>query len=270
MKYKGMLMSFSFSVLLALFIFSTAGRVYPFGFSADQRETVNLQSYVISDFGDEKDRTNNTIWKARFSRYAKPTDPMQELSPPDPKACALNYVEARPLGLPQEMDAKQKYALGIKAEFIKKGYNWIEILPVKASNSIVGSDGKPNEAVEGTPMPIELAGIVKSLDMWVWGGNYKYWLEFYLQDYKGFLHRLPAGDIAFIGWRNMRTKVPDDIPQAEVHVPFLKSLKLQMVKLWAYPTERVDQFYCYFDYMQVQTDVYQERFNGDDLANSRW
>jgi hypothetical protein len=65
-------------------------------------------------------------------------------------------------------------------------------------------------------------------------------------------------------------QIPDNIPQAEMHVPFLKSLSLQMIKLWSYPTERVDQFYCYFSYLQVQTDVYIERFNGDDLANKRW
>ena len=108
------------------------------------------------------------------------------------------------------------------------------------------------------------------MDMWVWGGNYNYWMEFYLEDYKGFLHRLPAGDISYVGWKNLRTRIPDDIPQAEYHVPFMKPLKLEMIKLWSYPTERVDQFYCYFDYLQVQTDVYLERFNGDDLANNKW
>jgi hypothetical protein len=134
----------------------------------------------------------------------------------------------------------------------------------------MGAGGKPDPDLKGKPTYIELIGMVKSLDMWVWGGNYKYWLEFYLVDYKGFLNRLSAGDLTFVGWRNVRTKVPDYIPQAEYHVPFLKSLKLTMVKLWANPTERADQFYSYFDYMQVQTDVYMQRFNGDDMANNRW
>jgi len=66
------------------------------------------------------------------------------------------------------------------------------------------------------------------------------------------------------------SKIPEYIPQAEHHVPFLKNLKIVMMKLWGYPTERVDQFFVYFDYMQVQTDVYRQRFNGDELAEIKW
>jgi hypothetical protein len=269
MKYKGskvVVLSFLF---LAVVLFCN-GKAFSFGFSDKERDTVNLQTFVVSDFGDEKDQTNNIVWKAKFSRFAKPSDYTKELSGWDSNACAVSYVEARPLGLPQELESKQKWSLGIKAEFIKKGYNWIEVYPVKTSGGIMGSGGKPNVDADGKPAMVDLVGVIKSLDLWVWGGNYQYALEFYLWDYKGFLHQLPAGNITFVGWRNMRTKVPDYIPQAENRVPFLKPLKISMLKLWAYPTERVDQFYCYFDYMQVQTDVYLERFNGDDLAAKKW
>lgn len=268
MKYKGSVVLCSF--LIVLFFGIGNSKIYPFGFSEKGRETVNLQTFIISDFGDEKDQSNSIVWKVRFSRFAKPADPSKELSSWDTNACGANYVEAKPLGLPQEVDSKQKWSLGIKAQFLKKSYNWIEVFPTKSAGSIMGAEGKPNTLAEGSSYSMPLVGVIKSLDMWVWGGNYKYWLEFYLTDFKGFLHRLPAGDLDFIGWKNMRTKIPDEIPQAETHVPFLKPLKLEMVKLWAYPVERVDQFYCYLDYLQVQTDVYLERFNGDDLANNRW
>jgi len=269
MKYKGSMVLFS-SFVFALFFLVGTVNVYPFGFSERERNTVNLQSFVLSDFGDERDQTNGLIWKSRFSRYAKPLDVSKEMSGPDPKSCNVGYFEAKPLGIPQELESKQKWSLGVKAQYIRKGYNWIEIYPVKVSNSTILSSGKPDANLDGSLSPVNLVGVVKSLDLWVWGGNYKYWMEFYLQDYKGFLHRLPAGDVGYIGWKNLRTKIPDYIPQAEYHVPFLKSIRLEMIKLWAYPEERVDQFYTYFDYLQVQTDVYVERFNGDDLANNRW
>lgn len=264
MKYKG-----RWLIGFLLFIVCLNVSAFPYGFSDKERDTVNLQTFIISDFGDEKDQSNNIAWKVRFSRFAKPADPAKEMSGPDTNACTFNYMEGRPLGLPQEQEAHQKWCLGVKAQFIKKGYNWIEIYPTIASNGIMSGD-KPSTTVESYAVPLNMVGVVKSLDVWLWGGNYHYWLEFYLEDFKGILHRLPAGDIAYVGWKNLRTRVPDNILQAEHHVPFLKPLKLQMIKLWSYPTERVDQFYTYLDYLQVQTDVYLERFNGDDLANKTW
>jgi len=269
MKYKtGRLILLS--GLILFFLILKVNFVFSFGFTEKGRETVNLQTYVVSDFGDEKDQTNGIVWRAKFSRFAKPADPNKEMSTWDTNACDVRYVEAKPLGIPQELESRQKWSLGVKAQFIKKGYNWIELYTVKAKGSIYSAQGQPDPNVEGDKIALPLIGVIKSLDLWVWGGNYRYWLEFYLVDYKGFLHRLPAGDIEYVGWRNLRTRIPEYIPQAQKHVPFLKPLKLEMIKLWSFPDERVDQFFVYLDYMQVQTDVYLERFNGDDLASKIW
>jgi hypothetical protein len=276
--------------LISLFLFLSfviicKTNLFSFNIGGGRQAAVNLQTLVVSDFGNDSDQSNNIKWNAKFSRFAKPIDPNQENSPADPKACGVTYVEAKPLGLPQYIDAREKWSLGIKAQFTRKGYNWIEVYPVKGSagsetakqtvtitsNQTNTSSGQPAVSEGGNVIsPISLPGQIKSMDMWVWGGNYHYWMEFYLVDYKGYLNRLTAGDIDFVGWKNVALKIPDYVPQAEMHVPFLKSLSLQMIKLWSYPTERVDQFYCYFNYLQVQTDVYVERFNGDDLANKRW
>lgn len=282
MRYKAG--SFAVSVAVFSLVLCIAAKAFPFGFSDTQRDTMNLQTFTVSDFGDSKDRTNGIVWGIRFSRFARPATGDDYRMPPDPEYCNGTYVEARPLGLPVEIESQQKWSLGIKAAYIKQSYNWIEIIPfyseefqrgnrdtqpqpIFLSNNEFTVVGRVGNAV---PKPISLIGVVKSLDMWVWGGNYKYWLEFYLQDFKGYLHKLSAGDIDYIGWRNLRTKVPDYIPQAEDYVPFMKPLQLTMLKIWAYPIERIDQFYCYFDFMQVQTDVYVERFNGDDLAWETW
>ena len=261
------------AALVAVLISGMVNSVSPYGFSKEQQNTVNLQTFVVSDFGDNVDKAKQIIWKSKFSRFATPTDPQQVMSPPNPDFCAIQYIKGKPLGLPQEVDTNQIFCLGIKATWIKQSYNWIEIIPHKADGSVpMGKNEAPdptmnsNEAISNIVLP----GVIKSLDMWVWGGNYHYWIEFYIQDYKGFMHRLNAGDLTYVGWRNLRTPIPQNLPQAEYHVPFLKSLNLTMIKIWSYPTERIDQFFAYFDYLQVQTDVYIERFNGDDLANIKW
>lgn len=287
MKHKGRGMSIAV-IFIILFVSITA-TVFPFGFSRDQKDIVNLQTFVLSDFGDEIDQSNNMVWVAKFSRYAKPADTSKQMSDPDTNVCAPVYFEGKPLGLPQSMEKKQKYCLGVKAAYIKQGYNWIELYPIVLSGGVLDGNGKPMTSVIGhtgnnvlddlggkftnlskQATNVNLIGVVKSLDVWVWGGNYRYWLDFHLVDYKGFLHRLNAGDVNYVGWLNLRTRIPDYIPQTEYHVPFMKNLKLIMLKLWSYPNERVDQFYVYFDYMQVQTDVYEQRFNGDELGTNRW
>ncbi len=282
MRYKAG--SIASTMLVFSLILGVVAKAFPFGFSTTQRDTMNLQTFTVSDFGDSKDHTNGLVWAIRYSRFARPVVGDDYRLPPDPEYCNATYLEAKPLGLPMEVDSQQKWSLGIKAAYIKQSYNWIEIIPFMSSNfqrSASGTQPRPilltnNEFTSVGPVgndypkPITLIGVVKSLDVWVWGGNYKYWLEFYLEDYKGYLHRLTAGDINYVGWRNLRTKVPESIPQAEQYVPFMKPLKLTMLKIWAYPTERIDQFFIYFDFMQVQTDVYVERFNGDDLAWETW
>ncbi|URA09356.1 flagellar filament outer layer protein FlaA [Thermospira aquatica] len=267
MRYKGIWL---ITLLTMLLFFGYTSSLFGWGFSDRDRETVNLQTFLISDFGDEKDQTNNLVWKARFSRFAKPSNIMDPGSPVDPEACNSAYFAGKPLGIPEEMEQRQKWVLGVKAQYVRKGYNYVEIIPYHLARAGVDANGKPSNVGDVKETNVSLVGVVKSLDMWLWGGNYNYWLEFYLRDYKGFLHRVPAGDIKFVGWKNLRTTVPSYIPQAQNHVPFLKPLKLEMIKLWSHPEERVDQFYVYLDYLQVQTDVYLERFNGDDLANNRW
>ena len=250
-----------FMRLVALSVFCLSASVlFPFGFSKDGSSSVNLQTFCISDFGDTNDVTEGIVWRSKYSRFQKYADEKGVY-------CTNVYVEGKPVGLDKRFDESQKYALALKASFIKKGYNWIELYPVKVQGS-VGQPPDPNTQGEVTTLPLQ--GVVKSLDLWIWGGNYDYDFSFHLLDYKGYLHIVEAGNIEYVGWKIIQTAVPPYIPQAETQVPFLKPIRLVAIKLLASPEERVDQFYAYFDYMQVQTDVYMERFNGDDLAENVW
>jgi len=114
--------------------------------------------------------------------------------------------------------------------------------------------------------PLPMIGKVEAIDVWVWGGNFQWRLELHLLDYLGYKHVIDAGWLNFVGWRNIRLSVPRHIPQGEKYVPRLKTLRFEKFVLLANPGEREDIFYVYFDRMQIQSDVYMERFDGDDLV----
>ena len=81
MKYRGSFLWIG-AIALGISLFLTSSKIYSFGFSEGEKEAMNLQTFVISDFGDGKDQSNNIVWNARFSRFAKPADSMKEMSEP--------------------------------------------------------------------------------------------------------------------------------------------------------------------------------------------
>lgn len=78
---------------------------------------------------------------------------------------------------------------------------------------------------------------------------------------------LPLGDIQYTGWKNLTARVPSSIPQAEQYIPSLKRLKLVKFMIWTRPTERVAKFYVYIDHLKVLTDLFETRFDGDELED---
>ena len=65
----------------------------------------------------------------------------------------------------------------------------------------------------------------------------------------------------------MRVTIPQHIPQAEKYIPKEKPLKFTKYVIWTRPAEVVDGFFIYIDHMKVLTDLYIERFDGDNLVN---
>jgi len=148
------------------------------------------------------------------------------------------------LGTSKE-DSKQ--SLGIKAAFSRKGYNWIDIFP------------KADKAKGKFP------GTVKSIDMWVWGGNFFYNLEIVIEDFRGYRYSLPMGDLQYFGWRNKNVQIPPSIPQDEPYAPRTKGLRFNKFRIYSTPGERVDRFHCFFDYFKIVTDAYKEQYDGWEL-----
>jgi hypothetical protein len=226
-------------VILSLFIvFLTCAAMV----TADEK-TVNLESVVIQSF----DNPDTDTWMAVGSKFSTTGFPK------------VAYAKAWPTALfGSNADNKDLRSLGVSGKFDRREYNWIDLIPVKKN---------ANGEMASSPLP--LPGRVKMLDMWVWGSNYNYYLEAYLQDFQGVVHIIPMGDLNFEGWRNLRIYVPDNIPQSQRYLPKRETLSLVKIRLWTRPTEKVDGFQIYFDQIKVLTDTFETLYDGDNLADPK-
>jgi hypothetical protein len=145
--------------------------------------------------------------------------------------------------------------LGMHGAFLRKGYNYVEIVPGEGE----GGNFKPK--------PIEIPGRADAIDIWVWGSNYAYSLEVHLRDYNGIDHVLDFGSLQFIGWKNLRVRVPGTIPQSWKYLPRLRNLEVTKLVLWTTPTEKVDNYFMYIDQLKVISDIFETRYDGDNLAD---
>jgi len=231
-----------------------------FSLSANQ-PTVNLQSIVLDTFDGETTRqwtvggrtfTHEFEWRVDASRFASTIDGQ---SFPQ-----LGFIQAWPMALfGPNREGRDIRSLGVWGRFDRRGYNWIDIFP-----SVVGSGAGDDPP---TPFEIPIPGQIRYLDMWVWGSNLNYYMEVYFRDHRGIVHVVPMGSLSFQGWQNMRVRIPNHIPQSRVVLPRVSGLSLVKFRVWTTPVERVDNFFIYFNQLQVLTDIFESLFDGSDLAD---
>ena len=243
------------AVLLLLMLSLTTVSVF-----SDER-TVNYLSVVVESFNGQTVREWNYSgrnfrydfdWAVDGSRFAS-----REGTTPFPR---MTYVEAWPVQLfgsnPIEQNVR---SLGIWGSFDRRGHNWIDVYPVVTGS---GQDEEPP-----IPYEIPMPGRILTLDLWVWGSNLNYTLEAYFRDHLGLVHAIPMGSLAYSGWRNLRVNIPHTIPQSRRIQPRYAGLQFVKFRIWTTPNERVDNFFVYFNQMQVLTDTFETYFDGNDLAD---
>ena len=223
---------------------------------------------------------------------------------PDPARSDVRYTQNKPEGITDFVGGPQQFVLGVKAQFTQQGYNWIELRPyttgdapapaavadpaaapaavadtqaeasvnpedflLKTSGAV---DTAPDKDAEGEVFRIPFAGKATDISVWVWGGYYGWWVEAYLKDFLGYQYRLPMGDLLYTGWKQKRTAIPDSVVQRRDRLPSTQTLEFEMFKLWSFPSEKVDQFYVYFDLLQQGSVVSTEIFNGKKLESELW
>ena len=222
-----------FSVSLLCLIFLLATNLFA------QNVPENLQTRVLASFDGGEDFE----WIVRSNGGKEgEVEPVWQLVPVFPRAL-YNRNNPAPDGA---------QALGVEASFIRRGYNYLEFIP-----TLGGEEG------EGIPIP----GVAKSLDVWVWGSNYNYYMEIHLKDYRGVSHVMKMGNLSFRGWQNLRASIPSVIPQVDFYDPLGSHLQISKIVLWTTPGERVGGFQVYLDELRTLTDVFATPYDGDDLAD---
>ncbi len=220
------------------------------------RTTEDLQSRIIERFdspdgsGDagKYEFQQNNRWIVRGSKFITKGFPKFE------------WVKTFPSALYAKVPEGADYrSFGIQAAFDRQGYNFLELVPVADKNA---DNGDP--IPKGIPIP----GRIKNLDMWVWGSNYRYYVDVHFRDFQGVIHVLRMGYVNYKGWRNLRVEIPNGIPQDVAYLPSRQGLELAKIVLWTEPDEKVAGFYVYFDNIKIMTDMFETPFDGSGLGDA--
>ncbi|MCL2230508.1 MAG: flagellar filament outer layer protein FlaA [Treponema sp.] len=223
--------------------------------------TVAMESRILESFNGDDD--SPYIWRTQASRFISVVrnesgEPVNDSNGNPQRFPLTSYVNAWPVavfGYARAPDAPPIRSLGLRGQFDRRGYNWIDLYPTLRSDDA------------GTPAEIPIPGRVHNFDMWVWGANLRYYIELYVRDYRGVVHALRLGDIGYAGWRNLRVTVPGNITQSRRTLPSYAGLTFVKFRIWTQPVERVDNFYIYFKQLKILTDMFETLFDGNDLAD---
>ncbi|MBN2653172.1 MAG: hypothetical protein JXR63_12405, partial [Spirochaetales bacterium] len=172
---------------------------------------------------------------------------------PYPRAA---YASARPRQLKMTEEAGKDYkVLGVSSQFRRRGYNYVEIFPVRKGSS--------PEAKEYEPLNVK--GYCEEFTMWVWGANFDYEIVIYVRDFHGIIYPLRAIKLNYAGWRLLRFPIPKHIPQLVKEMPQERPIEIVKIGITTTPFARVDMFYIYFDELKVVTNTYKAQFDGFEL-----
>lgn len=139
--------------------------------------------------------------------------------------------------------------LGVKVEFIARGYNWFAIQPAK---------------------PIVIEGICQHISFWVAGRNYSHWLKVVLQDFYGRERHVYVDRLRFIGWKEMKVSIPETIVQRDFHFVDKIGIKFNGFVVECDPMETYGDYYIYFDELRALTDVFNEKTRDSNDMRDDW
>jgi hypothetical protein len=231
--------------------------------------SASIQSLILEDFEMGADGKPVRMWTIIPDRFGKEGTidtgkSLQVKSWPEsyfgkevPEKKRAEYF----YGTVENDDTKKRYTdvsgncIGMKLAFTRQGYNHVDLVPLALINGKYETDYVP------------FRGKVKQMDFWVWGSNDNYYMEVVLMDHKGREHRLDAGSIKHVGWKNIIMGIPNYIPQSTTYVSSIQTLRLVKFVIWAYPDARATNVYVYLDQVKYLTDVQNSMYDGYELGN---
>lgn len=210
-----------------------------------EAETVTVETFNGQTvYPDTKEPVQ---WVVRTSKGVAPNFPKTVMANAWPQDKYGNSPE----------NAADLRAFSVNTSFLQRGYNWIEISPGRTVNGNL------------EPVPLSLTPYVEGLSAWVWGSNYDYKLDAIVVDMEGIEHRLPMGNLKFMGWRNMSAVIPRSIPQISQQ-PFKGGLRLRSFIITTNPAESAENFYVYFADITTTSVIHRYfDFDGSDLVDPK-
>ena len=160
--------------------------------------------------------------------------------------------------IPEEegMDIPDKYVLGTRVDFLRRGITSFTIYPMR-------------------PIPIE--GITKTISMWVVGRNFNHELNILIQDFFGRNYELYVGKLNFQGWKKLTVAIPpqpmdgfNGIVQRNYHYNNNMGLKITGFRVDCDMMEAYGSYYIYFDDLRAITDLFAENNRDEDDMVDSW
>jgi hypothetical protein len=199
---------------------------------------VRLSGFEDASFWDVKMPIDQGV----ISRQTRPGAPKDVIS--DSSTFAKRDEKS---GIPRNYSRDK--VLGVKVEYISRGYNYFTIKPVK---------------------PIIIEGICQNIKVWVAGKNYKHTLKLLVQDFFGNDRQLLAGPLNFIGWKEMLVSIPENINQRDFHFVDKQGIKFNGFLVECEPMETYGVYYIYFDELRAETDIFNEKTRDVDDMHDDW
>ena len=144
------------------------------------------------------------------------------------------------------------YVLGVKTEFFRRGHATISIVPSR---------------------PINLAGVVKTLSVWVVGRNYNHMLKAVFKDFRGRIIELTVGKLNFSGWKQLVLPIPAEshiVQQRDAHYSTLTGIQFIGFIIECDMLETYGSYFIYFDDLRVVTDLFTEEDRDEDDMLDAW
>jgi hypothetical protein len=145
------------------------------------------------------------------------------------------------------INEQDKRVLGVRVDFYHRGVVSFSVHPT-------------------APLPI--AGVSKTVSLWIAGRNFNHTLKILIDDYFGRPMELTVGKLTFMGWKKLTVAVPPSITQTDYHFTYKDGIKITGFKIECDPLEAMGSYYMYFDDIRVVTDLFGEaRRDTDDMTD---
>jgi hypothetical protein len=161
-----------------------------------------------------------------------------------------------PLKEEEGLNIPDKYVLGVRVDFLRRGTNSITVYPQR-------------------PIPIE--GICKTVSVWVAGRNFNHSLSLLLEDALGRNFELFIGRLNFQGWKKLTVAIPPQasdgvhgIVQRNYHYANLMGIRITGFRIDCDMMEAYGSYYVYFDDIRAVTDLFAEDLKDADDMSDMW